>query len=64
MDRHNERIKWFATTLSNLGVAAIIAGVVAPSFNGSVGDPVRVGAWFAFGASMIWVAYDCLGGLR
>jgi len=34
MDRHNDRVKLFATALNNLGVVSLIAGIVAPSVGG------------------------------
>jgi hypothetical protein len=35
---HNARVTLFATALNNLGVAAIIYGVIAPMLNRSAGD--------------------------
>lgn len=64
MDRHNERVKLLATTLNNLGVATIIAGIVAPAINGIVGDISHIGAWFVFGVDLIVLAQLCLGRLR
>jgi hypothetical protein len=49
---HNARITRLATALNNLAVAAIVAGIVAPMVNGTVGDPAHNGAWFAFGADL------------
>ena len=34
MDRHNERVRLFATALNNLGVVSLIAEIVAPSVGG------------------------------
>jgi hypothetical protein len=39
---HNARITPLATALNNLGVAAIVAGIVAPMVNGTVGDPAPI----------------------
>ena len=64
MDPHNERVKLFATALNNLGVGAIIAGIVAPMVNGTVGDPAHIGAWCAVGADLIALAQVWLGRLR
>jgi hypothetical protein len=61
---HNARITPLATALNNLGVAAIVAGIVAPPMVGTVGDPARIGAWFAFGADLIARAQVTLGRLR
>jgi hypothetical protein len=38
----NARITLLATALNNLGVAAIVAGIVAPMVNGTVGDPAPI----------------------
>jgi hypothetical protein len=56
VDTHNERVKLFATMLNNLGVATIIAGIVAPAVTGAAGDLTHIGAWFAFGADLIVLA--------
>ena len=37
---HNARVKLVATALNNLGVAAIIYGIIAPRLNGQGDDPV------------------------
>jgi hypothetical protein len=64
MDTHNERVKLFATALNNLGVGAIIAGVVVPTVSGRVGDLIHVGLWLVFGVDLVLVAQMCLGRLR
>jgi hypothetical protein len=33
MDPHNERVRLLATALNNLGVGAILAGLIAPMVN-------------------------------
>jgi hypothetical protein len=64
MDLHNERVKLFAAALNNLGVASVVAGIVAPMVNGTVGDAAHIGAWLAFGADLIVLAQVWLGRLR
>jgi hypothetical protein len=40
---HNARIQLFATALNNLGVGTILAGMIVPSVNGTVGDWLQLG---------------------
>jgi hypothetical protein len=61
---HNARITLLATALNNLGVGAIIAGIVAPTVNGATGGLAHVAAWLIFGADLIWLAQVWLGRLR
>ncbi|MBV8521283.1 MAG: hypothetical protein JOY71_03985 [Acetobacteraceae bacterium] len=61
---HNERIKLLAAALNNLGVGAILAGVVAPLASGTFGGPARVIAWLVFGADLMAMAHYTLGRLR
>jgi hypothetical protein len=61
---HNARVQLGATALNNLGVAAVVAGIIAPWVNGTVGDAAHIGAWFAFGASLLAAAQLLLGRLR
>lgn len=61
---HNARVQLLATALNNLGVATIIAGLVAPMVNGTIGDPAHIGAWFVLGADLIALAQVWLGRLR
>jgi hypothetical protein len=61
---HNERIKLLASALNNLGVGAILAGVVAPLVSGTFGGPGRVIAWIVMGADLIALAQLVLGRLR
>ena len=53
---HIEQTKLLATAFNNLGVGAILAGVIAPTVNGSVADLVHIGAWIALGTSLITYA--------
>jgi hypothetical protein len=41
----NERIKLLATALNNLGVDAILAGVIVPSVNGAEADAAHIAIW-------------------
>lgn len=61
---HNARVQLLATALNNLGVAAIVAGVVAPAVAGATGDAAHISAWLAFGADVIALAQVLLGRLR
>jgi len=61
---HNARITLLATALNNLGVGAIIAGIVAPMVNGTVGDLAHIAPWLIFGADLLWLAQVVLGRLR
>ena len=47
---HNARIQLLATALNNLGVGAILAGVIVPSINGTVGDAAHIVTWVVLGA--------------
>jgi len=57
----NARITLLATALNNLGVGAIIAGIVAPMVNGTVGDLAHIAAWFMLGIDLIAMAQVVLG---
>ena len=46
------------------GVGAIIAGIVAPMVNGTVGDLAHIAPWLIFGADLLWLAQVVLGRLR
>jgi hypothetical protein len=61
---HNARITLLATALNNLGVGAIIAGIVAPMVNGAVADLAHIAPWLILGADLIWLAQVTLGRLR
>jgi hypothetical protein len=63
MDTHNERVKLFATALNNLGVGAILAGVIVPSVNGTVSDWPHIAIWVALGLELIAMAQTWLGRL-
>jgi hypothetical protein len=59
----NERIKLLAAAFNNLGVGAILAGVIAPSVSGAVADPAHIAIWLAAGADLIWLGQIWLGRL-
>ena len=61
---HNARVQLLAAALNNLGVGAVIAGIVAPRVDGRVGDASHIGAWLVFGADLIAMAQVVLGRLR
>lgn len=61
---HNARIQLLATALNKLGVAGVVAGLVAPAANGALGGVLHIGAWFAFGAVWLAAAQLVLGRLR
>jgi hypothetical protein len=61
---HNARITLLATAMNNLGVGAIIAGVVAPVVAARADDLPHIAAWFMLGADLIAGAQALLGKLR
>jgi hypothetical protein len=50
---HIEQTKLLATAFNNLGVGAILAGVIVPTVNGTVADLAHIVAWVALGISLI-----------
>ena len=61
---HNARIQLLATALNNLGVGAILAGIIAPIINDTVADWHHIIGWLMFGADLPWLAQVWLGRLR
>jgi hypothetical protein len=61
---HNARITALSTALNNLGIGAIMAGIVAPVVNGTVGDFAHIGTWLMLGVDLIAMAQVMLGRLR
>jgi predicted cobalt transporter CbtA len=61
---HNERIRYAATALNNVGVGAILAGIVAPLVSGHVDDWRHILLWCALGFNLITLAHVTLGRLR
>ena len=45
--RQEERVKLLASALSNLGVAAIVAGFISPTFGGRLQGAIGVEAFIA-----------------
>ena len=60
---HTEKTKLLATAFNNLGVGAILAGVIVPTVNGAVADVAHIAAWVALGISLIAYAQVWLGRL-
>ncbi|MBV8523167.1 MAG: hypothetical protein JOY71_13755 [Acetobacteraceae bacterium] len=60
----NERIKLLAIALNNLGVGAILAGIVAPMVSGTAGGLGHAVGWFLLGADLIGMGQILLGRLR
>jgi hypothetical protein len=59
---HNERIKLLATALNNLGIGAILAGIVAPLVNGTLARLDTTIVWLALGVDLIRWRKCCWGG--
>jgi hypothetical protein len=61
---HNARINLLATALNNLGVGAMLAGIVAPLVNGAADDAAHILVWLTLGIDLIGMAQIVLGRLR
>jgi hypothetical protein len=61
---HNARIQLIATAINNVGVGSILAGIVAPVVNGTIGDWHHILTWCTLGADLIAMAQIVLGRLR
>ena len=61
---HNARTTLLATALNNVGVGAILGGVVAPVVRGDISAPASIGVWLVVGLDFIGMAYMLLGRLR
>jgi len=61
---HNARVQLLATASNNLGVAGIVAGLVAPFASGSLGGALHIGVWLAFGGAWLGAAQLLLGRLK
>jgi hypothetical protein len=61
---HNARVTLFATALHNLGVGAIIAGIVAPMVRGEINGLISAIVWLVIGLDFIGMAQVLLGRLR
>ncbi len=61
---HNARVQLFATALNNLGVGAIIAGIVAPMVRSEINNAVSAIVWLGVGLNFLGLAQALLGRLR
>lgn len=64
---HNARLQLIATALSNIGLAFIVAGFVAPTVSGQVRGgwhALVILAWVGTGLVLYRAAYFALGRLR
>ncbi|MCK1394975.1 hypothetical protein [Bradyrhizobium sp. 1] len=65
---HNEKQKLHATYLNNLGVAALVGGVIAPVFGAHQSSVLTVAGSFLFGGIMSAIfhagAIWCLSALK
>jgi hypothetical protein len=61
---HNARITLLATLMNNLGLAIIVAGVVAPLAHSEINGLGSVVIWTAIGLDFIGLAQVVLGRLR
>jgi uncharacterized membrane protein YqgA involved in biofilm formation len=59
----SDQIKQLASTLSNLGVGIVLAGVVGPAVLGKLDELSQVALWVALGLSAIAIAHELLGRL-
>jgi len=60
---YNARVQLGAAALNNLGIGAIMAGIVGPAVNGTV-DVGHIIWWFILGVDLIALAQTLLGRLR
>jgi hypothetical protein len=61
---HNARVQLLATALNNVGVGAVIAGIVAPIVKGSIGGLAAVSPWLILSLDVMIMAQIVLGRLR
>jgi hypothetical protein len=61
---YNARVQLLATALNNLGVAVIVAGIIAPMVNGTLSDFLHIAPWVIFGVDLAALAQIILGTLR
>jgi hypothetical protein len=61
---HNARISLMATACNNLGVAAIVIGVVAPLVRDGINAATCFVVWSILGLDFLWLANIQLGRLR
>jgi hypothetical protein len=61
---HNKRIKLLAAAANNIGVGAILAGIVAPMIRGDINALTSLAIRLPIGLDFLWLAYILLGRLR
>lgn len=61
---HNARTKLLATSFCNIGVGAILAGIVTPLIRGDINAVASFVVWLVIGLDFLWLAYIMLGRLR
>jgi len=61
---HNARITLLATAFNNLGVGAILAGIVAPMVKGDINASASFVIWTVVGLDFLWLGTIVLGRLR
>jgi methylmalonyl-CoA mutase cobalamin-binding subunit len=61
---YNARITLLATALNNMGVAAIVAGILAPLVKGEIVSSLAMATWLVVGLVSIIAAQATLGRLR
>ncbi len=61
---HNARVTLLATAANNIGIGAILAGIVAPMIRGDISAEVSIVIWLMIGLDFLWLAYILLVRLR
>ena len=61
----NARVQLLATALNNMGVGAILAGVIVPSVSGSTpaANALHIVIWLMVGVNLVALAQSVLGRL-
>ncbi len=61
---HNARVQLLATAFNNIGIGAVLAGIVAPMVRGDINPTESFVVWLLIGLDFMWLAYILLGRLR
>ena len=61
---HNARVQLLATAFNNIGIGAVLAGIVAPMVRGDINAIESFVVWLMIGLDFMWLAYILLGRLR
>lgn len=61
---HNERVKLAATALNNIGVGAVLAGIIGPMVRGDINHVASAIVWLIIGVDFMALAHGLLGRLR